>query len=47
MPSEADGQIKRVGERFALVAAAGELAIASGILAELVKAYKAQNEAFK
>ena len=32
VPPGADGQIKRVGERFALVAAAGEMAIEFGIL---------------
>ena len=31
-PSEADGQVRRVAQRFALIAAAGELAIAMSIL---------------
>jgi hypothetical protein len=32
VPAGADGQVKRVGNRFALIAAAGELAAAQGIL---------------
>lgn len=32
VPADVDGQVHRVGQKFALVAAVGELAIASGIL---------------
>lgn len=32
VPSDVDGQVHRVGHKFALVAAVGELAIASGVL---------------
>jgi putative DNA primase/helicase len=32
IPEEADGQVRRVARRFALVAAAGEMAIAAGIV---------------
>lgn len=32
IPADSDGQVMRVGQKFALVAAVGELAIASGIL---------------
>jgi len=32
VPTDVDGQVHRVGQKFALVAAVGELAIASGIL---------------
>ncbi len=37
VPADADGQVKRAAGRFALVAAAGELAIHAGVIRELVE----------
>ncbi|MFN5173374.1 MAG: hypothetical protein ACK5WY_00935 [Holosporaceae bacterium] len=48
VPTDVDGQVHRVGQKFALVAAVGELAIASGILPWLPgSAEKACAELFK